>query len=700
MKRWPLFSSPNLPAPVPMFRSIVIIIIIIFISAAQALAQGVSSDSEGHVLSTQFLKDFSDFQKSKGPAKDQQVKKLKVSAEKRKAAMLKMLEKNPADFLRHAMPDKLRKQFPTEFKSLIEQKVQAEGVFTVIYEEDFVNQQSKIHYLLEEKKANGKTFKLHFAGKVPEWHTDMHVVVQGEQLEENIVLGLDGGGSSVGSTTVPLVSGNQSTAVILANFQNKPMECSAATVGNIMFSTANSFFQEVSFNHVSISGNVFGPFAIPHNSTDACSYSSWGTSLHNAALAAGVDLSQYSRLIYVFPNNSCSSTASGYGTVGGNPSKSWILGYCDRKEVYTHEFGHNLGMHHASAGTSEYGDYSDVMGYSWSAYFHMNAPHKAQMEWIPPSNVQNVTQSGVYTIDMLEQASGNFQALKIAKPDTQDNYVLGFRVPVGKDVGLGATYANKTNIHTHKGGSTKTFFISGLGDGVSFQDSANGISVTQLSHSATSSTVEVNFSGPVCQTANPLVSISPLSQSGAPGSSLMYSVSVTNKDSSSCPASNFQFDNAVLPIGFNGVFSPSMLSLSSGQSGSVQWMVSSSASTLLGSYAISAKAFDAAAPAKSATAQATYVAFIDNEPPVVSIVKPANMSVVKRNTTVEVSGSDNDGMGRVEFFLDGKLVGTDSSAPYTYTLNPRKLAAGQHGMMAIGFDKSGNSASDSIVVVK
>jgi hypothetical protein len=698
MKTRNLFSSPKLSAPVFVFLGIVIIS---FIFIPQIQAQTAPGDDDAHVLSTDLLKELGVFQGSKDLGKSQSFNRLKAKVEKRKNAMLKMFG-HPDKFLRHAFSDDLRKQFPPQVQSMIEEKIQAEGLFKVIYEEDFVNEKSVIHYLLEEMNGHGKSFKLHFAGEIPNWKTDDHIMVKGHRLDENIVLGLDSGAtaSTTASASSSLVAGEQKTAVILANFQNKSMECSAASVNSLMFSTVNSYYKEVSFNHVSLAGNVLGPFTIPHNSTDSCSYSSWGSSLHNAALAAGIDLSAFTRLIYVFPNNSCSSTASGYGTVGGSPSKSWILGYCDRKEVYAHEFGHNLGMHHASTPTNEYGDYSDVMGYSWSAFFHQNAPHKVQMGWVPGGNVVDVSQSGTYTLNMLEQSSASTQALKISKPDTQEFYFLGFRAPFNRDAALTSTYAHKTNVHKFKGGSNKTYFLSGLGDGISFRDDLNGVSVTQVAHTATSSTVAVNFFAPVCGKANPLVTISPSSQSATPGKGLAYTLSITNKHSSSCAAAMFALSNVSLPGGFSGSFTPSTISLASGAVGTVQWVVNSSASSAVGSYAISAKAVDMSDTTKTASVSGTYVVFVDFEPPVVSIIKPANMVKVKGNISVEASASDNKGVGKVEFYVDGKLSSTDASAPYSFFLNGNKLSTGQHAVMALGYDVAGNTASSSITIVK
>ena len=55
-------------------------------------------------------------------------------------------------------------------------------------------------------------------------------------------------------------------------------------------------------------------------------------------------------------------------------------------------------------------------------------------------------------------------------------------------------------------------------------------------------------------------------------------------------------------------------------------------------------------------------------------------------------------MARVEFRVDGVLIGTDSSAPYTGTWNAASAAVGCHTILATAYDVAGNSASASVAV--
>ena len=55
-------------------------------------------------------------------------------------------------------------------------------------------------------------------------------------------------------------------------------------------------------------------------------------------------------------------------------------------------------------------------------------------------------------------------------------------------------------------------------------------------------------------------------------------------------------------------------------------------------------------------------------------------------------------MARVEFRVDGVLVGTDLTAPYTATWNSASASVGFHTIQARAIDAAGNAADSSVVV--
>jgi Subtilase family/Bacterial Ig domain len=89
----------------------------------------------------------------------------------------------------------------------------------------------------------------------------------------------------------------------------------------------------------------------------------------------------------------------------------------------------------------------------------------------------------------------------------------------------------------------------------------------------------------------------------------------------------------------------------------------------------------------------------DTTPPSASITSPAAGTTVAGTITVDVSASDNVGVAKVELYLDGALIGTDSSTPYSFAWDTTTSSAGIHTMQAVAYDGAGNSASSSTVSV-
>src|SRR5262249_33105076 len=155
--------------------------------------------------------------------------------------------------------------------------------------------------------------------------------------------------------------------------------------------------------------------------------------------------------------------------------------------------------------------------------------------------------------------------LKIFKPDTGEHYYVSYRQRIGFDTNLELfSYLDRTSVHVWDG-KGNTNLVSVLADGQTFQDSTNGIAVTQISHAPDHANVLVYFHSH-CTPAWPTVSLSPSSQNGNPGSTLNYTVSVTNGDSTTCPQSTFNLRYTVPSAWTGGVF-PASLVLQPGSTG-------------------------------------------------------------------------------------------------------------------------------------
>ena len=76
---------------------------------------------------------------------------------------------------------------------------------------------------------------------------------------------------------------------------------------------------------------------------------------------------------------------------------------------------------------------------------------------------------------------------------------------------------------------------------------------------------------------------------------------------------------------------------------------------------------------------------------------PADGATVPSGSPVSVAATDNVGVTRVELWIDGTLAGTDTSAPYGFTLGA--LTAEQHLLQARAYDAANNVGLSSSVTV-
>lgn len=686
------------------------------------------------------------------------------TAAQRQVALFNELERDPRDFLLLALPAKVLDRLPGEIQEYLEQHVEVEGALKVAIEDDLEHARSTDVYLLVSGEEPGSTYTLHFAANPPGPLAAAVITARGVALGGHLVLA-QGGGKSLekitssaktftgGEKSLETIAssfktytggeafGDQRIAVLLLNFQNDPSEpYSHGDIASLLFEgpdSTNQYYQETSFDQVSLSGDIFGWYTVPYDSRAGCNDSSWESAADQAAAAQGIDLSVYPRHVYIWPR-SISCSWSGKGTL----SIACVGAYCHTTVaingavsvfLLAHELGHNFKNHHATrlncgalaiddfanCSTTTYGDIYDVMG-AWNTY-HYNAPHKLATGWIPSKRADLVKLNGLYTIARLEVAGSAVQVLKIARPNPKgvnpkpnEFYYVEYSQPVGFDATLPAGITGGVVVHIGSSNpkritrlldlhpETPQIDDAALADGESFYDQINGIKITQVSHNDTYATVSVSF-GPVvvtCTSAAPAVDVSPLSQVGSAGQLLSYTVEVTNQDSEACSDSEFGLASTNLLADWMDMFSPTSLTLAPGETQSATWSVTSAPVAANGSYLITSRAADVADAGHYATVDATYVVFADTEPPTVSITSPTDGTEIANRVSVNATASDNDGVARVEFYIDGDLRSTDTSSPYSYTWHTQKVSAGPHTIMATAWDAAGLNASHTITVMK
>jgi gametolysin peptidase M11 len=497
--------------------------------------------------------------------------------------------------------------------------IQLEGTLEVLHEDR--DPGSRYRYFLQ---TAAERLELIFATDAPALQSGDRVRARGRR--SNGVLSLSGSGDvQTLAAALPNTFGAQKTILILVNFYDKATEPYSVSTAQSVMNTTSNFDLENSFTQTWLTGvtnasaaaDVAGWFTINQSYT-VCDYSTTASLAEQAATAAGINLSQYGRRVYAFPQNAC--TWWGLGTVGGNPSRAWVNGSFQLR-VVGHEMGHNLGLYHshsmscdsAACSTSEYGDGWDIMG---SSAYHFNAFQKERLGWLnynisPP--ITTVQSDGIYWLSPYETNTSDPKALKILQSVDSSGrrtyYYVEYRAGIGFDAGAAAVV-----LHSAMEGSGNTSYLWDLDQttttsdwvlnvGQSYSDPVAGVTITLLSQDSTGANVSVTFGGGgnVCVQTNPTVTLSPSSQTAAAGSSALYNMTVKNNDNAYCNSSNFNLSAAV-PNGFAASFGSSALNLAPGSSASTTVQVSSSSSLSPGSYNFMVKGTNGAAASYSGSA--------------------------------------------------------------------------------------------------
>jgi hypothetical protein len=686
-------------------------------SASYASHIGEDATADQQVLSAndqliQLLQLYEAAPATEKPAIEQRIIAL---AGKRSQMLTHLIERNPKIAYARLLPPSLRHRLPASAQAAIEREVQFTGTVQNHISDDFEHGVSTQKIFLHLNGKNSQQIELHLADVLAKANAlqgfaTKNVSVNATQIGSHLLLSdqsqlraAGGGqitsGSTSTSTTPSVIQGNQKTLAIMVNFTDKAIACTASDLAARLFGTTantlNMDYQQSSLGLVSFSGDVAGPFTINYSSTaSSCQFSGWDSAAEAAAKAAGYDPSLYQRVTIVSPYSPSCGWA-GYAYMPG--TRSWVQD-CNAISVFAHELGHNLSFDHASTPTDEYGDSSDFMGSG--GVVQSNAPNRARAGWLPSGSLQTINTSNVYSISAMElTAPTTPQVLKFVKADTSDYYFVSMKQPIANDASLPLAYVNTVSIHHATGtASSHTYFLGSLTVGQTYTDAVNGITITNQGISGNIAQVAVNFSGATCAYSAPTVAVSPASQESFPGGSLSYTVSVKNNNSVACGTTAFSLSQ-VLPAGFTGSL-PSSISVAAGSTASVTWTATAGTLVASGSYSMDVTASDA--NAGSNTAHGTFSVVVDTTPPTIAFTSPATspISITGRNYSLAVNASDASGIAKVEFYVDGKLLATDTGMPYSANWNLKKVTKGTHTVTARAYDKVGNKtdATASVTV--
>ena len=87
----------------------------------------------------------------------------------------------------------------------------------------------------------------------------------------------------------------------------------------------------------------------------------------------------------------------------------------------------------------------------------------------------------------------------------------------------------------------------------------------------------------------------------------------------------------------------------------------------------------------------------DTTPPSVSITSVTAGSTVNEIVTITVDADDNEGISKVEFYINDELIETDTEYPYEYVWNTTEYDNGtEHTLRVVAYDEMDNSALDEV----
>ena len=124
-------------------------------------------------------------------------------------------------------------------------------------------------------------------------------------------------------------------------------------------------------------------------------------------------------------------------------------------------------------------------------------------------------------------------------------------------------------------------------------------------------------------------------------------------------------------------------------------LVLNSTSLTNASHSLVAKAYDAANNVGTSSAVSFTVnnPVADTTPPTVSASESGSSGTI----TLSATATDNVGVSKVEFYVDGSLKASSTAAPYSATLNSATLSNASHSLVAKAYDAANNVGTSSAV---
>ncbi|MBT6869971.1 MAG: Ig-like domain-containing protein, partial [Candidatus Marinimicrobia bacterium] len=90
---------------------------------------------------------------------------------------------------------------------------------------------------------------------------------------------------------------------------------------------------------------------------------------------------------------------------------------------------------------------------------------------------------------------------------------------------------------------------------------------------------------------------------------------------------------------------------------------------------------------------------LDSESPSIIVQSPISGETLSDEVLISVSTQDNEGIGKVEFFINDSLYFTDYESPYEYTWNTLSEDNGSYDINVISYDNSNNFSESGNITI-
>ena len=586
------------------------------------------------------------------------------------------------------------------------------GKLEVRHSDDFAHGQGETHWSLLRR---GRRLHLRPTAATRARSGD-RVVVRGRRRAGHW---LEGRVRRRGGATVRKAAalGDRSVAVIAFNFASDTRTpWTTAQIEGDIFTDPDStaaFYKEQSYDGIRLDGDVYGWYTIAADPS-SCEFADVDAWAAQARAAAGVDLSSYDHIVYLYPQQASCGWA-GLGFLPGD--ESWLNG-TTAVRVAAHELGHNMGLHHASSLTctsdgvqvtkssncsaSEYGDPFDVMGVNAA---HSSAWHLNKLGVLQAANVQVANTSGTYTIRSAASQHGDPVLLRVPTGSSSSYY---YDVEIRENAGVFDSWLSNSavlggvTLHWNPSNSrieqtmlldatpgVGGFFDSSLRPGQTFSDGS--VSITATAAANGNATVEV-VKAPTPDTQAPSTPGALFVQVAPATATLSWSASTDNvgvagyrvyRDDSlvGTTAGTTYADTGVVP-GWHKYSVAAYDAAGNARPSSIFWA---------NVPAVQQPADDPADPVDRDEA--------DTTAPVVRIKSPGKGARLRgARATIAASALDDRAMMRMTIAVDGRVVAEDDGDSIRRVWSLRRVKRGPHTIAVRAFDQSGNAATRSVRV--